>query len=478
MSPYFRGAVASACLFVLSAGSVHGQAQIPAPDIQGATTDSTNHFGDSPVNPGPIATDISADLTSDAVKQVIRKVADWQLVRAEPYFNQQWTFGTLYHGFLAASRSVGDPKYRNAMIAVSEKFGWQMQGGGGAPGGPPPDPNAPPPPAPPDDGAGAPPPPPQGGPGGRNPIAGNSECMGQAFLELYMQYGNPWMLEPTQRALDGQFGIDSFPAGGGGGGGGAAGGQPMSPAGTPLGGGQWGRMPPDAAGDPTRNPHHIIWWWCDALYMAPPAWARMYEITKDTKYLDYIDKQWTITSGYLYDKDEHLYYRDASHMPLREANGKKVFWSRGEGWVMGGLARTLQYMPDDYAPKAKYVAQFKDMAARLAQLQGDDGLWRAGLLDPDSYGEPENSGSSFYVFAMAWGINEGILDNATYLPVVSKAWKGLISHIHADGRLDCIQQTGSAPAKFKASSSFVYGVGAFLLAGREMNRLALTMPRN
>jgi rhamnogalacturonyl hydrolase YesR len=208
--------------------------------------------------------------------------------------------------------------------------------------------------------------------------------------------------------------------------------------------------------------------------MAPPAWARMYKITGDIKYLDYLDHHWWVTSGYLYDPVAHLYYRDNTFITKKESNGQKVFWSRGEGWVVGGLARVLQYMPSDYPDRPKFETQFKDMCQAIAAIQGPDGLWRAGMLDPDYYIEPENSGSAFFTFAMAWGINQGLLDRDTYTPVVQKAWAGLVSHIHADGRLDCIQQTGSGPAHFKESSSYVYGVGAFLLAGREVNRLALT----
>jgi unsaturated rhamnogalacturonyl hydrolase len=75
-------------------------------------------------------------------------------------------------------------------------------------------------------------------------------------------------------------------------------------------------------------------------------------------------------------------------------------------------------------------------------------------------------------FAMAWGVNHGVLDRAVYTPVIAKAWSGLVGQIYADGRLGCIQQTGSAPAHYLPSSSYTYGVGGFLLAGSEVARLA------
>lgn len=215
-----------------------------------------------------------------------------------------------------------------------------------------------------------------------------------------------------------------------------------------------------------------LWWWCDALYMAPPVLARLSVATKDPRYLDFMDREWWLTSGDLYDNTEHLFYRDDRFLTMREANGQKVFWSRGNGWVLAGLALVLQRMPADYHSRAKYVEQYRQMAERIAGLQQTDGLWRASLLDPGSYPNPEISGSAFFTYAMTWGINAGILDRKKYQPVVEKAWRAMLAHIYADGRLGSIQPIGGEPGKFKPSSSYVYGVGAFLLAGSELAQLS------
>jgi len=220
------------------------------------------------------------------------------------------------------------------------------------------------------------------------------------------------------------------------------------------------------------DPNKLLWWWCDALFMSPPVLLRMYEITHDKKYLDYMDHEWWLTSDSLYNKDYHLYFRDNRYFTQKQANGKPIFWSRGNGWVMGALVNVLQIMPKDYPSRPKYVAQFKEMAAEIASIQSADGLWRAGLLDPGAYDLPEVSGSAFFTFGIAYGINEKILDRKTYLPVVEKSWKGMLGHIYADGRLGSIQTIGIDPDKFKPSASYVYGVGGFLLAGSEVHRLA------
>src|SRR5262249_9161952 len=117
--------------------------------------------------------------------------------------------------------------------------------------------------------------------------------------------------------------------------------------------------------------------------------------------LAFVDREFKATSDYLYDKEEHLYYRDSTYFEKREANGKKIFWSRGNGWVLAGLARLLQYYPTNRPGRAFYEQQFKEMAAKIAALQQPDGLWHPSLLDPESYPLKETSGSGFYTFAFA-----------------------------------------------------------------------------
>ncbi len=220
------------------------------------------------------------------------------------------------------------------------------------------------------------------------------------------------------------------------------------------------------------DPAKLLWWWCDALFMAPPVLARESVATGNSKYLNYMDKEWWETSGYLYDKQEHLYYRDDRYFTQRQANGQKIFWGRGNGWVMGAFVKVLSVMPKMYPTRAKYVAQYREMAEKLASIQGPDGLWRSGLLDPGAYDLPEISGSAFFTYAMAWGINNGLLPRAKYEPVVKKAWAGMLTHVYADGRLGSIQPIDGQPGKFKPSASYVYGVGGFLLAASEMDKLA------
>ncbi len=272
---------------------------------------------------------------------------------------------------------------------------------------------------------------------GRRVYDADDHCVCQAYLELYFQHRDPAMLGLTKERFD------------------------------------------FILANPRTNDLRFVkgardrWAWCDALYMGPPAWLRLHAATSDKRYLAFMDHEWWVTSDYLYDKEEHLYFRDSTYFQKREANGKKVFWSRGNGWVLAGLARVLELMPPEFGHRKLYQQQYQEMAARIAVLQQDDGLWRASLLDPKSYPLKETSGSGFYTFALAWGINRGVLDRATYEPVVRKAWKALVACVTPEGKLEHVQPIGADPKKFEPAHSDVYGVGAFLLAGSEMYRLAL-----
>jgi rhamnogalacturonyl hydrolase YesR len=350
--------------------------------------------GDAVADPGPIATDLATDLRPASIKRAMRKVADWQLARIQDKPSQDWTFGALYAGLIAASESLDDPRYAQVVERAGEQFHWEL---------------------------------------GPRESHADDQAIGQSYLALYRRTHDRRLIAPLRAQFDRVLAI------------------------------------PD-------DPSNPVWWWCDALFMAPRVWAGLAQATGDPRYLEYMDRQWRITTRLLYDPKEHLYSRDASFLERHEANGRKLFWSRGNGWVMGGIVRVLEIMPADHPGRARYIELLREMSEQLASIQGADGLWRPGLLDASAYPYPEVSGSAFFTYALAWGINHGILDRKRFTPVATRAWRGLVSHIYKDGRLGSIQPIGAAPDAFQPSSSYVYGVGAFLLAGSEVVKLSVTAP--
>jgi unsaturated rhamnogalacturonyl hydrolase len=219
------------------------------------------------------------------------------------------------------------------------------------------------------------------------------------------------------------------------------------------------------------KPGREDWWWCDALFMSPPLFTRLYAVTGDKRYLDFMHKMWWDTTDFLFDKEESLYYRDKSFFNKQTPSGKKVFWSRGNGWVMGGIVRVLQYLPKNDPYRKQYIDLLQKMAVAVSRQQQEDGLWRPSLLDPNEVPHAEASGSSFFCYALAWGINNGHLDRKTYLPVVKRAWKGLVGLVNQEGKLGWVQPIGASPDKVTADNFQEYGSGAFLLAATELYKL-------
>ncbi len=231
---------------------------------------------------------------------------------------------------------------------------------------------------------------------------------------------------------------------------------------------------------PSRGIRKIPWWWCDALFMAPPVLVKLGTTLNEEKYLKLNDQLYRQAYDLLYDQDEKLFARDLRYVwsyteeDLKESNEEKIFWSRGNGWVMGGLVRIIEELPETYQERNFYIELFKEMSQKIAAIQQPDGLWRASLLDPEAYPGGEASGSGFFTYGIAWGINKGILSREKYLPAVKNAWKALCGLQHKDGMIGWVQPVGADPRKdFSTESWEVYGTGAFLLAGSEMIKLNL-----
>jgi len=217
------------------------------------------------------------------------------------------------------------------------------------------------------------------------------------------------------------------------------------------------------------------WHWADALFMAPPTWAKLGRITGDSRYYDFLHTQFFDAVKPIYDKEEFLFYRDKRFIDERSANGKKIFWSRGNGWVVGALPRILENLESDDPFREKYEELLKEMSSRLIQLQGDDGMWRASLLDPVEFPMKESSGTAFFCYGMAWGINNGILEKDKFLPPVLEAWEGLCSVVNEYGRVCYVQPGGASPVQFPERYTHAYAVGGFLLAGEQMIELIDTI---
>lgn len=274
----------------------------------------------------------------------------------------------------------------------------------------------------------------------KRPYHADDHAVAQFYLNLYEDTGNKAMLAPTQKQFD--WILDN----------------PKT-----------GSLIFCGYKKPYTTDCHDRWGWCDALFMAPPVWARLAKITGETKYLDFMDQEYHATYDLLWDEEEALFWRDSRYFTRFEENGKKLFWSRGNGWVFGGLALMIPDLPQDWEGRAFYIDLFHEMAKSVSQLQREDGTWSMGLLGGvKGYPVKESSGTAFFTYGLAWGVNNGLLDRATYEPVILKAWQALTECVTDEGLLGYVQPVGASPGDSYPNLTEVYGIGAFLAAGTEV----------
>jgi unsaturated rhamnogalacturonyl hydrolase len=360
------------------------------------------------------------------IKSMIDKVNDYQFSHPWTADDDNWIRGTYYTGVMACYQATKDGKYLQQCDSWGEKHKWGI-----------------PSVLPDDEESGA-----------------NLLTCSQTWLESYMADKNEFKIQPLIEHLQNE--------------------NIKNPAARPL-----------------TYYHEGGLRYVDALFVCPPAFAMLYRVTKDPKYLSWMDSFFWDVYGALYDDNDNLFYRDirfrqeyscSERDALRTdngnvgdsgtcfcykttKNGKKVIWSRGNGWAFAGIARILKYTPKDYGNYNKYLAVYLAMANELRKRQQVNGFWYPNLDDPDDYGTKESSGTGFFTYGIAWGINNGLLNREEFLPVIEKSWSALVSAVSKEGKVQWGQLVGAGPYKVLQEDSHEYVTGTFLLAASEMYTL-------
>jgi rhamnogalacturonyl hydrolase YesR len=210
--------------------------------------------------------------------------------------------------------------------------------------------------------------------------------------------------------------------------------------------------------------------------MVMPVMTKLYKVTGNQLYLDKLYEYFTYASSIMYDPETNLFYRDARYVfpKHKTINGKKDFWARGDGWVFAGLAKVLKDLPKNYKHRDFFVKCFQKMAKTIRLSQQPEGYWSCSMLDPLQAPGRETSGTAFFTYGLIWGINNGYLDEKTYLPTALNGWHYLSTiALQPNGKVGYVQPIGekAIPGQVvDASSTANFGVGAFLLATSEMVR--------
>ena len=224
------------------------------------------------------------------------------------------------------------------------------------------------------------------------------------------------------------------------------------------------------------SPQNDYWWWADALYMVMPVMTKMYKLTGDEKYLRKLYENILYSDSIMLDQETGLYFRDGKYVypKHQSANGKKDFWARGDGWVLAGLAKVLQDMPETFVRQPFFVEKYTRLARAVASLQQKEGYWTRSMADPEHAPGPETSGTAFFTYGLLWGVNHGYLSKKEFAPVIARAWKYLTeTALQKSGKVGYVQPIGERAIPGQTvdqNSEANFGVGAFLLAACEYVR--------
>jgi unsaturated rhamnogalacturonyl hydrolase len=252
-----------------------------------------------------------------------------------------------------------------------------------------------------------------------------------------------------------------------------------------------------------RYPYQV---WLDGLYMAQPFYAEYASLFHEDADFDDIARQFAAIeehtrdsrTGLLYhgwdESREEKWSQASGTVPGPTAGHSPNFWARAMGWYGMALVDALDYFPANHPGRATLTAILQRYAAAIQKVQDPStGLWWDILDRPGAKGNyPEASAGCMFVYTLAKGVRNGYLSATTAPAAAAAAKKGyaaiLTKFITKDaGGASSLQGTvsvsGLGGSPYRDGSYEYYigekvvpndpkGVGAFLLASDEMDRLA------
>ncbi len=197
----------------------------------------------------------------------------------------------------------------------------------------------------------------------------------------------------------------------------------------------------DPVADPATTvaiPENIVRFprkWTDDMFMASSLLSRVGGRTKDPQYGAAVGRLLTTYTAAL-QRPDGLF--------IHAIEGPHA-WGRGNGFAALGLADALTYLPASWPDRARVLEIYQRHMRALLPHQSDDGSWRQVVDEPTSY--RELTVTAMTLAAMARGVLHGWLD-ASYRPVIDKAWQAVLARVSADGAVaDVCSSTGAGPTK-------------------------------
>jgi unsaturated rhamnogalacturonyl hydrolase len=249
--------------------------------------------------------------------------------------------------------------------------------------------------------------------------------------------------------------------------------------------------------------------WLDGAYMAEPFRAEYAVTFQSPADFDDIAKQLLLMDQHMRDASSGLLkhgWDESKQMPWADKTTglSPEVWGRAMGWYSMALVDTLDWFPKDHPQRAALVAALNRTMAAVVRVQDPKtGLWwqimdrpaktidpsfTSGPLDPERQNFLEASASCMFTYALAKGARMGYLPQADEVPA-RRAWDGIQKQFittNPDGTLTLhgtVKVGGLGGTPYRAGDYNYYihepvvdqdkkGVGAFLLAGSEMEQAA------
>lgn len=164
-------------------------------------------------------------------------------------------------------------------------------------------------------------------------------------------------------------------------------------------------------------------WWIDDMWMVASLQTQAWLATGEDVYIDRAAQLLVLYSERL-QHENGLFF----HGP-----NSPHHWGRGNGWVASALAFTLTHLPEENTHYTDLLLVYRRMMASLLTFQTENGLWRQLVDNPEAW--YETSCTAMFAWAMALGVESGVLTDPAYKHAVIDAWNELTNYVDEEGRV-------------------------------------------
>ncbi|MEP6700106.1 MAG: glycoside hydrolase family 88 protein, partial [Bacteroidota bacterium] len=239
--------------------------------------------------------------------------------------------------------------------------------------------------------------------------------------------------------------------------------------------------------------------WLDGLYMSQPFYAEYAWLAhEDSAFNDIADQFIRIESHTRNAKTGLLYHAWDESKQMKWADVRTglspLAWARAMGWYATALVDALDFFPENHPKRKELIEILNRFVISIEKVQDKEtGLWK-DILNYKGPGKEKNyfeaSASCQFVYAVAKGVRKGYLPSVK-ISIAKKGYAGIVKKFIKieNGQTNLygtVKVSGLGGNPFRDGSFEYYmsepvvvndpkGVGAFLLAGNEMDMLA-TLP--